>query len=658
MSDDRKVSNTRLSWLAGFVLLWALAIFAQLINLQVLHHSDYARQAQSQQVRTVEIPAPRGDIFDRNGQTLAMSVEVDTVFVNPMRLPDLAVAADVLAPVLKLNRKTLYQRLKTAKEERQGFLRVKRRLSRVESERLRSLKLEWIEFEKESQRHYPKLTVAAHVLGSVDHEENGNAGIELELDKELRGHPGRARLLTDVKRRGIESQVEAESRTGASLTLTIDERVQFAAERELKHAVEANRCKTGSVVVMNPQNGEILALASYPGFDPNKRPSSPEEQAMRLNVAVSAPGEPGSLFKVFTIAAGLEVARLSPESVMPCGRMTLGGRLVHEAKHFYEPLPIREIMAKSSNAGAAQIGLRVGDEKMDEYVRRFGFGRRTGAPLPAESPGMLRKLENWDPASVGYISFGHEIATTTLQLARACSVIANGGSLVRPQLVLKKQSPGTPVQVVEPEKPVRVLKPETSIALRRMMEGVVLEGTGKTAKLDGYTSGGKTGSAQIFDFETKHYTHAYNASFMGFAPVANPAIVVVVTINGAREYGGPVAGPAFAAVAQEALRVLDVPKDLPEVPPAPLIGPEPPPKQPTLIASALPPEPAPIAGQREVAGPRVPNFQGKTMRAVIEEATAMGLSVVVAGSGVARLQEPPPGSILPAGRRIRVQFTR
>lgn len=646
----RGQANRRLTVLACAAALWAAAILWKLIHLQVLHHEEYARMAEAQQIRAVEIAAPRGDILDRNGQKMAISVEVDTVFVNPMRLPDAAVAAEVLAPVLNLDRAGLHQRLKAAKEEKQGFLRVKRRISRAESEQLRSLKLEWIEFEKESQRHYPNITVGAHVLGAVDHEEKGNGGVELEWNEELEGRPGTARMLTDVRRRGIEQQVETEPKAGTNLTLCLDERIQFAVERELREAVEGSRCSTGSVVVMNPHTGEVLAMASYPSFDPNKRPESGEDQAARLNVAISSPGEPGSLFKVFTVAAGIETIHLRPESVMPCGHLTLGGRTVHEAKHFFGPMSVAEILAKSSNVGAAQIGLRVGEERMYEYVRRFGFGRRTGLQLPAESPGMLRRVENWEPASAGYIAFGHEIAATTVQIAQACSVIANGGLLVKPRMVLKKQKPGGIEEKIAAEPPARALRPETAIKMRQMMELVVLQGTGKAARLSGYTVGGKTGSAQIYDFEAKRYTHAYNASFMGMAPLTNPSIVVVVTINGAHEYGGAVAAPVFQKVATEALRVLDVPKDLPDAATEETTDTE------RLVADAGRRDEA--VAKTPVKPGRVPDFHGMTMRAVVETASAEGLAVLVNGRGIVRAQEPPPGAELPRGSRVRVLLAK
>jgi cell division protein FtsI (penicillin-binding protein 3) len=323
-----------------------------------------------------------------------------------------------------------------------------------------------------------------------------------------------------------------------------------------------------------------------------------------------------------------------------------------------------DVLAKSSNIGAIQIGLRVGPQNLLNYIRRFGFGRKTGIPLPAESTGVVRNLDHWGKSSIGSVAMGHEISTTTIQLAQAISVVANGGRLVKPRLVLGRQRPGGSVEKdpLEPAQPV--IRPETAITMRQMMEGVVLPGgTGTAARLDGYTAGGKTGSAQIFDQTCKCYTHRYNASFAGFAPLAKPAVVVVVTINGAAVYGGLVAAPVFREVANTALRLLNIPKDLPESPP---------PRKDTqvevndlAIAGLGSPDPQltepelPGRGESlEVWGPKVPDFYGKTLQAVLQESARLGVPVDVTGRGIVRAQAPAAGGILPHGKRVQVQFAR
>jgi cell division protein FtsI (penicillin-binding protein 3) len=318
------------------------------------------------------------------------------------------------------------------------------------------------------------------------------------------------------------------------------------------------------------------------------------------------------------------------------------------------------VLAKSSNIGAIEVGARVGQQNMYDYMRRFGFGQKTGIELPAETSGRLRRLSKWGRTSLASVSMGQEVSVSTIQLAQAASAIANGGLLVRPRLVRKKGD-----RTIPPAPPVRVIQAETAITMRQMMEGVVLRGTGTAAHLAGYTVGGKTGSAQIYDVAARHYTHTYNGSFVGFAPLTNPSLVVVVTLNGTHGtagFGGAAAAPVFRTVATEALRVMDVPKDLIDEPPYPtlratvddLAAADDRPDEPNILEEGGDDAPqAPSDGR-----PTVPNFKGKTMRAVLAEAAAKGLIVLPAGSGVARVQNPPAGAVLQEGERIRVQFAR
>jgi cell division protein FtsI (penicillin-binding protein 3) len=565
----------RLRWLVAGLALWAAAIAARLVKLQILEHDALRRTAEQQQTRSVELQAARGVIEDRNGQLLAISLPVDSVHMNPLRVPDPGVAADMLSGILAIDRKTLYERVRRAQERHQGFLWLKRKIRPDESERLRALKLDWLGFQQESERFYPNGRLAAHVLGGTgmiskeDKIERGNAGLELALDKELRGTSGSLRLLTDVHGRAFAVLDEVKSVAGTSVRLTLDSRIQHVAEREIERAVVTHRARTGSVVVMHPRTGDLLAVASYPAYDPNTAPSEHENPQARHSVPVSYASEPGSVFKVFTLAAALETTNLRPETPIFCGNgsLALGSRVIHDHVA-HGTLSLADVLAKSSNVGTIRAALAVGEARLFEYVRRFGFGQPTGLPLPAESAGILRPLDKWGRTSIASVAMGHEIATTTVQLAAACAAIANGGERVRPRLILRKQRPGAAPEVTPPAPGERILKPETAIAMRGMMEGVVLRGTGKGgATLRGYTSGGKTGSAQIFDLATRKYTHTYNASFMGFAPVANPAVVVVVTLNGtsggSAGFGGVAAAPVFREVAMHALRILDVPRDLP-----------------------------------------------------------------------------------------------
>ncbi len=675
-------STKRLHLLARIAFLWIFVVLIRLVHLQVWSHDDFQRQAQSQQQKTIEIQVPRGTIYDRANLPLAMSLPVDSVCVNPLRIPDLEVAASILGRVLKIDEGELLYKMKLAVDNQKGFLWIKRKIEPDESTRLRSLNLDWIEFRSESKRFYPSNSLAAHVVGSVDHDEKGNSGLELSQNESLQGRPGEMQMFRDVKQHAFDAQIESEAEMGENITLSIDSRIQSVAERELKIAVEKAQCKTGSVVAMNPKTGEILAMANYPTFDPNEPPTRGSATAGRTNLAVSTPFEPGSVFKVITLSAALETTHLRPESVIPCGNgsFKLFGRVIHDT-HSYGALTMADVLAKSSNIGAIQIGLKVGDERLYDYVRRFGFGQRSGVPLPGESVGLLRKLRQWQKTSIGSVAMGHEVMATAVQLAQACSVVANGGTRITPRLILRRQRPGEAATVEPMGRSERIIKPETAITMRQMMEGVVLHGTGKGARLKGYTSAGKTGSAQIFDFATKQYTHHYNGSFMGFAPITNPAVVIVVTLNGtsggSAGYGGVVSAPVFREVMTAALRILDVPKDLPENDKTPRVDDSADMNDLSIAELSNPPESADEGSSTAVSslaqnggespgpdqrafliGPKTPDFQGKTIRAVLEQSSESGVAVEIMGSGLARVQEPPAGSALPPGRKVRVRFAR
>lgn len=706
-------ATRRLQWLLWALLVWVVGIFGRLVSLQVFEHDDLLRQAHQQQQRTVEIPADRGTILDRTGQPLAKSLPVDSVCVNPRRIPDLGVAADLLSRVLDLDRKTLLGRLESARERKSGFLWVKRKLLPDEAKRLRSMNLDWVEFRQEMGRFYPRGTLAAHVLGGigyVDDEEQGNAGIELAYDEDLAGRAGEAHVFNDVRMNPYDSVVVRKPEPGSNLMLTIDPNLQYISERELDKAVASSGATTGTVVVMDPQTGDILAMASYPRYDPNTNPSKGEPALARSNLAITTPFEPGSVFKVFTLAAALEDTSLRPDTIINCGNgvINLFGRVIHDHGR-YSALSMADVLAKSSNIGAIQIGLKVGDQGLYDELRKFGFGRKTGIELPGESSGLVRRVSDWTPSSIGSVAMGHEVSATSLQLALAGAAVANGGMLVKPRLVMARQRLGSPMERIPVEPGTRVIKAQTSIQLRQMMEGVVLHGTGKKAILQGYTSGGKTGSAQIFDLAAHTYTHTYNSSFLGFAPVANPQIVISVTLNGTTHgsagFGGAVAAPVFHEIATHALRMLDVPQDVPsgtlvsdakgpdsmnDLPIADLGGDTS--MEPQLLANNAAPAknlhahgtdsarsrsvssvtPPPVrdedrASASELAsdrrhflaqsdGPTVPDFRGMTLRAVLEEAAAENFNVQSSGSGLVRAQDPAPGTPVPAHATIRVQF--
>lgn len=664
-------AQRRLTLVAWFSVAWGVILIARLFQLHVVEHETLRLVAARQQEHTVEVAASRGTILSggEDGGPLALSVPIRRVAINPLRIPagGEPFVSSVLANLLGLDAATLLTEIQDARTARNGYLVIREDASEEEIGRLKRSKLDIFTFENTYRREYPKGSLAAHVVGWVNRDGHGDAGIERGLESELAGIPGRMHMLRDSRNRDYYGELinEEKPEPGHNIILTIDEAIQHAAEKALKEAVEKEGVPSGTVVVLNPNTGDILAMASYPFFDPRVRPKGENDMLERMNLTISAPFEPGSVFKAVTVAAALETTRLRPETIINCGNglIRLPGRIVHDHDS-YAALSMAMVLAKSSNVGAINIGLNVGNRRMHSYMEKFGFGSKVGIQLPGESGGQVHPVRDWTAASMGSVAMGHELLATPLQLAQAFGILANNGVLVAPRIVKGRQSPATgKTDYVPVTKGEQRIKPETAIELRRMLEQVVLEGTGKEARLKkGYTVAGKTGTAQMVDARTGKYIHRYNSSFVGFAPVANPAIVVAVTINGSYKYGGATAAPVFREVAGSALRTLGISKDLieeePAKPePAPAARPEPiVPQQ--LAANEAPAEPPPSAVPGLVSGPRVPDFQGMTMRAVLAKSAAEGWHVQTVGNGIARGQEPVAGTIVPPEKRVRVLFRR
>ena len=652
-------AQRRLTLVAWFGILWGVVLIARLIQLHVIEHETLRLAAAAQQEHLVDIPAARGSILSggEGGGPLALSIPVRRVAINPLRIPEggESFVTSVLEQLLGLNAETLLDGIQAARKTRNGYLVIREDATAEEISRLRRSKLDIFTFEDTYRREYPKGTLAAHVLGWVNREGHGDAGIERGMEADLAGVPGRMHMYRDSRNRDYDGEVFNEERPepGYNITLTIDEAIQHAAEQALKKAVEDEGVPSGTVVVLNPKTGDILAMASYPFFDPRVKPQNDNEMLERMNLTISAPFEPGSVFKAITIAAALETTGLRPETIINCGNglIRLPGRVVHD-HDAYSALPMTMVLANSSNIGAINIGLTVGNKRMFAYMQKFGFGDKVGIHLPGESGGEVHPVRDWTAASMGSIAMGHELSATPLQLAQAFGILANNGLLVRPRIVKARTHSGTgKKEILPPAAPEQRIKPETAIELRRMLEQVVLSGTGKAARLKkGYTVAGKTGTAQMVDQRTGKYIHRYNSSFIGFAPVADPAIVVAVTINGSHKYGGVTAAPVFREVTGSALRTLGIDKDL--------IEEEPPAKTPPAVRAepVAPPQLAVAHPEPAPAGPRVPDFQGLTMRAVMTKSMAEGWQVETVGSGIARAQEPLPGSAVPSEKRVRVLF--
>jgi cell division protein FtsI (penicillin-binding protein 3) len=665
---------------AGVALLWTTGVFGRLSYLQLIKHGEYLARAQRQQQRTIEITPKRGIIYDRNLRALAMSVPVKSAFAVPVEIADESLAARLLSGVLGVPQDVLETRMASSR----SFVWISRKLPPEKVEAIEGLNLKGIYFQDENQRFYPKRDLAAHVLGFVDPDEKGLAGIEYELDSQIRSKSEKIVVMADARQRWFDGG-EAQRERGANVVLTLDEKIQYIAQRELLGAIEKTHAMAGSVIVMNPNTGEILAMANWPRFNPNVASEVPAES--RMNRAVSALYEPGSTFKLITLAAAFDQDITRPSEVFDCenGAIYIAGHRIRDHKPF-GLLNVADILAQSSDVGAIKIAVRLGAPRFYEYIRAFGFGTPTGVDLPGESKGLLHRLENWSAISIGSVSMGQEIGVTPIQLITAVSAIANGGLLIKPHVVQQikrgEQVLPTPASLFAAE-PRRVIRPETAATLRRLMEGVVLHGTGPLARLDGWTAAGKTGSAQKIDSATGRYSPTQLiASFTGFAPISNPAVAILVSLDspvGLHE-GGQVAAPVFKRIAEQVLSYIDVPRDVPLNPrlmqaaykrqiageattledfsPTDFSGQ---PDAPPAASNQAEPEPKSHAPEVTMAADEggdisLPDFSGKTMREVTEICLRLGLEPLLVGSNLAVGQRPEAGTQVRRGAKVTVQF--
>ena len=554
--------TTRLYVLGGFLLLWFALISFRLVQLQVVDYGDWLKRAERQQQRTIEVAPRRGVIYDRNGHELAMSINVDSVFAVPSEIPDPATTATLLARVLRTDPREVLAHLDASR----SFTWIARKVDADTSQRIHALNLRGIYFQKESKRFYPKRDLAAQVLGWVGLDDEGLGGLEHEYDSELRGKPGKMLISMDARRRWF-GRVERDPEPGDSLVLTLDEKIQYIAERELDQAMQDTHAEAGTVIVQNPRTGEILALANRPTFNPNARRTITAKAL--TNRSVSDIYEPGSAFKIVTYSAALDEGLIHPTDLIDCqgGVIDLGGLRIHDL-HKLGVVPVTEALAKSSDVAAVKVAMRLGEDRFYKYIRDYGFGQETGIELPGESRGLARPVSRWSKVSIGAIAIGQEIGVTPVQLVSMVSTIANDGVYTPPRIVAGEVQPRlTPQRVVfHPAQQHRIVSTLTAAEMKKLLEGVVLFGTARRAILDGYTSAGKTGTAQKVDPATGRYSKTkYVATFAGFAPVNNPAVTIAVILDSpvGLHQGGQVSAPVFQRIAQQVLAYMNVPHDAP-----------------------------------------------------------------------------------------------
>ncbi|HTF44388.1 MAG TPA: penicillin-binding protein 2, partial [Terriglobales bacterium] len=579
------IRRIRFAYVALFFCFWTGVIGLRLVWLQVFRHGDFVERAAKQQQRTFEVAPRRGVLYDRNLRELAMTVSVDSVYAVPSELGENRQnAAELLARIVHADPRdsfTSQQQMLARFNASRNFSWVARRVDQDTATRVRELNLKGVYFQKEFKRFYPNNDLAAQVLGYVGTDDTGLGGLERQFDDDMHGTPGHVLTALDAKRHVLGSE-ESEPMPGENLVLSIDANIQYIAERALDAQMEKMKAAHGTVVVQDPHTGQILALAIAPRFNPNDQRHM--DASVLQNLAVSDVYEPGSTFKLVTYSAAIDAAGVQPTDMVDCqgGAMTMYGRTLHDDKadHF-GVVTVQYALEHSSDVGAAKMALKVGPNKFYDYMRGFGFGDRSGIELPSETRGLLRAPKKWGATSILSMAIGQEVGVTPVQLVTMVSTIANGGVYMPPHVLLEStdQMKGDPrlkpiafrpvnqLPVTLPDGAHRVIKEISSAKMRMMMQGIVTEGSGKKAALNGYSAGGKTGTAQKIDPATRTYSHTkLVASFAGFAPVSNPAISVAVVIDtptvGSR-YGAETSAPVFAEVAQQVLEYLGVPHDQP-----------------------------------------------------------------------------------------------
>jgi cell division protein FtsI (penicillin-binding protein 3) len=551
-----RVSPERLKFLQLFCLLIFLTLLFQLLQLTIFYRAPLLRRAEGQHRLTIEIPPLRGQILDRNGQGLAINLKVPSIYAIPriLKEEEKETLSQDVAEALSLSRTFVTERLARDK----AFVWLKRRVTTEEQQKIEMLNHPALGILYEYKRFYPHGTLLANLLGFTNVDSQGIEGIEKMLDSELRGRPGKRFTRRDALGREIKAFEERmiPALDGHRTVLTIDRYLQYVTERALTRAYQKWKAKGAIAVLMNPQTGEILAMATRPTFDPNSPGDSPFENYR--NRVLTDMFEPGSVFKIVTAAAVLSERKITMTQKIHCenGEWSWGLRTLHDV-HGYGPLSFPEIFIKSSNIGTVKLALRLGPGKLHHYVKLFGFGKKTGIDLQGEAPGYVRPPSQWSKTSPYAVPIGQEVMVTPLQLARAISFVANGGRLVKPYVVERVEDiHGVTLRETEPILESPKLEPAVVEALKETLWRATEEGTGKNARVKGIPVAGKTGTAQKILEGRKGYSHSnFVGSFIGFAPADHPLFSMIVMIDDPKGayYGGTVAAPVFSEVMEAAL---------------------------------------------------------------------------------------------------------
>ena len=664
--DWRATVRRRVAIATGLLAVWAVGIEARLVYLQVFRHAYLVERAERQQQSTQPLASKRGDILDRRGHVLATSVDADTIYAVPSALGDAKAAAAAICGALRdcsaKERSELLERL----QKKRHFAYVRRQVSPDEKRRVAELGLRGVGFLKESRRYYPNKELAAHLLGFVGLDNKGLAGIESAYDTQIRGKEGQILVYTDARGDAF-NRFERPPTAGSTIELTIDEYLQHVAERELRVGMAENRAVSGSVIVMDPRSGEILAMANEPTFNPNTYRDFAERA--RRNRAVQDLYEPGSTFKIVTASGALEEKILPPDAWVDTGsgQIRIGSRVIHD-EHPHPSLSFTDVIVQSSNVGAIRIGLRLGADRMSDYVQRFGFGRPISPDFPSESSGIVWERTKLNESALASVSMGYQVGVTPLQMAAAVSSVANGGEFVEPRIV-RAAYRDSRRYTVRPKVLRRTISADTATTVTTIMEQVVEAGTGKRAQIPGYTIAGKTGTANTL--VNGRYSNDTYASFVGFLPSRDPKLTILVMLDTPRgrngHFGGPVASPIFRRIAEAALRYRSIP---------PTVNPAPPVLVPRdvevlAVAAAVPATPAGGPGVPGVIGEAplsqvivlnppgtVPDVRGMSARDAMRALVKSGLSPEFSGVGFVVSQIPAPGEPIGETAVCRVTLSR
>jgi cell division protein FtsI (penicillin-binding protein 3) len=642
-------------------------------TLQIDDNGHYRELASRQHALTVDIPAPRGEVLDTHGRPLAVSADADSIWANPREIRDVTATADQLAVLMATEPAALEAKL--AGDRR--FVWIARHVKPELAAAVRAAKLAGIEVAREPRRWYPARTVGGSVIGRADIDGNGLDGIELAMNDALTGTRGAGRAVRDAKGRRMFADGLEQPAPGATVKLTLDRSLQAIADTALAEAVDAHRATNGVVVVLDVATSRVLAMASYPAYDPNQSGTASR------NRAITDVFEVGSVMKVFTVAAALEAGAVTPETEfdVQMGLMMIGRHPIRDV-HPEKYLTVAGIIKRSSNVGAVKIAMRLGKDKLHEALLRFGFAGKTKIELPGEQAGRLRSATSWRDIEFATISYGYGLTVTPLQIGAALAAIGNDGIYHAPRIVDEVVDAGGNTLPRATAEARRVVSVRTATQMRAMLasvfEGGKLNGTASSIVVPGFKCGGKTGTAHKYDPATKRYAdHRYLSSFIGLAPIEQPRLAIVVLVDepsGGDYYGGLVAGPVFARVASESLRYLGVPGETLQCA-APVAGPVnpfavtppktcvvPAPKPPRVVAGKPAPPvaiaaPPPLEGPLEVPveGTVIPDFRGMGLRRAIDTAREHELGIEILGSGRVVGQDPAPGPAIAS--RVTLRFS-